>query len=430
MYNMFNRCKNVLNNNWRGNFTIPSPRLYPFQWNWDSAFIAIGHLHSTPDNALLELETLFTGQWKNGFLPHIIFHNEKKYNSYFPSADFWNSSISEYSIKHIKTSGITQPPIHGYVLQQMYDAGLDKLRIKKLLKKIIHYHEFLYNNREYQESGLTSIWHNWESGMDNSPWWDSALNRITENLLGDIALNRKDINEVEKGDLTRPKNIDYKRYIYLLNELKQNRYNNISSDYPFQIIDPVFNSILLQSNRSLITLGELYGIDTSFIKTKLKKGLSQFNEYLWDDTTHLYYPFDTLSKKQIKIHCNGSYMPIFANIPTKETASKMVMRQLNQKESYAFPSCHQKESKFESRNYWRGPIWININWMIWKGLLSYKLDKEAEEIKKQSMQLVEKYGIFEYFHPLVSAKDKSGLGGANFSWTAALIMDMLKYKTK
>jgi hypothetical protein len=427
---MFDRCNKILTNNWRGNFTIPSARLYPFQWNWDSGFIAIGHLHSKPINALLELETLFSGQWKNGFLPHIIFHNEKEYQSYFPSADYWNSSISAYSIKHIKTSGITQPPIHGYILEKMHDAGLDKLRIKKLLKKIIHYHYFLYNNREYKESGLVSVWHNWESGMDNSPWWDAALKRINVALLGDITLNRKDINEVEKSDLTRPKDIDYKRYLYLVNKLKQGAYHSINSDYPFQIIDPVFNSILLQSNKSIINLGKEYGIDTSYIKTKLDTGLSLFNEYLWDKATQLYYPFDLVSKSQIKIQCSGSYLPIFANIPTKETASKMVMRQLKQKETYAFPSCHPKDSKFESRNYWRGPIWVNMNWMIWKGLLNYKLDKEAKEIKTQTMQLVEKYGIYEYFQPLINTKDKKGLGGANFSWTAALVLDMLKDKTK
>jgi len=32
----------VLEANWTGRATMPSPALYPHQWSWDSACIAIG----------------------------------------------------------------------------------------------------------------------------------------------------------------------------------------------------------------------------------------------------------------------------------------------------------------------------------------------------------------------------------------------------
>ena len=35
----------ILNDNWRDGFTIPCEGLYPFQWKWDSGFIAIGLAH-------------------------------------------------------------------------------------------------------------------------------------------------------------------------------------------------------------------------------------------------------------------------------------------------------------------------------------------------------------------------------------------------
>ena len=36
-------AKKVLEGNWTGNFTIPAATLYPHQWSWDAAFIAIGN---------------------------------------------------------------------------------------------------------------------------------------------------------------------------------------------------------------------------------------------------------------------------------------------------------------------------------------------------------------------------------------------------
>ena len=39
------RALDVLEANWRGASTVPSPALYPHQWSWDSACIAIGYSH-------------------------------------------------------------------------------------------------------------------------------------------------------------------------------------------------------------------------------------------------------------------------------------------------------------------------------------------------------------------------------------------------
>ena len=65
----------VLRKNDLGRSTKPAPQLYPHQWSWDSAFIAIGLAHTNPDRALLELETLFDAQWKDGRVPHIVFQS-------------------------------------------------------------------------------------------------------------------------------------------------------------------------------------------------------------------------------------------------------------------------------------------------------------------------------------------------------------------
>ncbi len=421
---LLQRCVAVLNKNRRGNFTIPSPRLYPFQWNWDSGFIAMGHLHDKPSLALTELEALFNGQWENGFLPHIVFYHEENYKTYFPSADYWNAKVN--APNPLKTSGITQPPVHGYVLEALFNAGVDKNRLTSLFKKVLRYHNYLYKNREFNNSGLVAIWHNWESGMDNSPWWDAVFDTIRDEDLENIALNRKDVLEVEESSLTRPKNIDYKKYLYLINLLKKQHYLSISSDYPFQIIDPVFNAILIRSNRSLINLGKKLGINTTFIEQKQAIGLNHFNEYLFDDLSNLYFPYNIKQGKQIKIECSGSYLPVFAGIPDKSKVIEMMDKQINQPDTMMFPSCAPYEPGFEKKNYWRGPVWINMNWMIWKGLLDYGLYHKAELLKTQTIDLVKKYGIFEYFPPFKNSDDTKGLGGADFSWTAALIIDMIK----
>ena len=66
-------ARTVLDDNWLGGATKPAPRLYPHQWSWDSAFVAIGNRHDRWDRAALEMRTLFDAQWSNGMVPHIVF---------------------------------------------------------------------------------------------------------------------------------------------------------------------------------------------------------------------------------------------------------------------------------------------------------------------------------------------------------------------
>ena len=65
--------QSVLQGNWQGHYTVPNPNLYPYQWNWDSGFAALGLNYIDPELAITELQSLFSGQWDCGLLPHIIF---------------------------------------------------------------------------------------------------------------------------------------------------------------------------------------------------------------------------------------------------------------------------------------------------------------------------------------------------------------------
>ncbi len=86
------RAKLVLDHNWTGRYTQPGPRLYPHQWSWDSAFIAIGYAHYDQDRAMQELHHLFENQWTNGLLPQIVFNPE--FDKYFPGPNFGMQSAA------------------------------------------------------------------------------------------------------------------------------------------------------------------------------------------------------------------------------------------------------------------------------------------------------------------------------------------------
>ena len=117
---LIGRARAVLEANWLGHGTSPSLQLYPHQWSWDAACIAMGYASWNQSRAEQELRSLFAGQWRNGLLPHIVFTEGA---SYFPGPDFWQTERSAEAPERPRTSGIVQPPIHATAAWQVYVRG-------------------------------------------------------------------------------------------------------------------------------------------------------------------------------------------------------------------------------------------------------------------------------------------------------------------
>ena len=65
-----------------------------------------------------------------------------------------------------------------------------------------------------------------------------------------------------------------------------------------------------------------------------------------------------------------------------------------------------------------------MNYMIAIGLEDINELCLADKIKNDTIQLVKKNGMAEYFDPINGV----GLGGRDFSWTAAIHLELLKDK--
>lgn len=418
------RAQEILLQNWRNGYTVPSPKLYPFQWNWDSGFIALGWIHFDQDKAIQEMESLFSGQWSNGFLPHIVFHQAEKFgDQYFPSAKYWNSGISSFAPKNVCTSGISQPPIHGYVLERMVEKLGMNDRLKTLIDKTINLHRYYYNYRDSLNSGLVNVTHNWETGLDNAPWWDEALQRIQKQDLDAVFIDRRDQKVVKNSEDTRPSDEEYKRYIWQLNTLRHVKYESIPEGYPYQMIDLTFNAIFLASAESLLRLASYLESDVSWLKEKVDLGKESFQRFLWNHEESYFCQYDIVGQKQVDGWGSASFLPLFAGIPNEEQA-KVIFEQLeNILDHPGVPSFDPKHPLYHPKKYWRGPIWINMNYLIWKGLLRYGRNDLAEQLRKKIVDLISKYGFKEYFPVEKDAQD--AYGGENFSWTASLLLDIM-----
>jgi len=410
-----NRAKKTLLGNRRRGYTLPTNnKLYPAQWNWDSGFIALGYSYFNLNFALKEINTLLDGQWKDGMVPHILFHNTK--TNYYPNYTAWNCG------NKIHSSGITQPPILATILKEILNKNkINKtqlLNIKKIIKKIKKFHEWFIQFRDPKKTGLVSILHPWESGYDNSPIWDEPMNKVK--IEKNIKYKRAD-NKVVNPDF-RPLNIDYDRYVTIKNNLRKIKYNpkKIYKSSLFNVVDVGFNSIFLKANKDLVSLLDTFGFNKTKIDNYIKLTEKNFLK-LYDKKRKTFFSKDLKNNKKIYIPSITNYFVLFADLNNDKINKKLIqnLKKHNSKEKYFFSSIKTNHKSFEEKRYWRGPVWINCNWFIYKGLKN-KDKFFSDKIKNKTIQILEKKGFFEYF----SCKNGQPMGAKNFSWSAALYLDL------
>lgn len=426
------QAKEIIEKNWRGSFTVPTDKLYPFQWNWDSGFVSMGVANYDINKAMAEIRSMFSGQWENGMLPHILFHSENE-KSYFPNFDFWNSNVNQGAPLKPKSSGITQPPVFGFVLEEIYNKHSHDPTvvnfIKEIYPKLIAYHRFLYTYRDPNQEGLFFIFHPWESGRDNSPIWDESLDKIEIDHSTLPKYHRVDTTIADASE--RPTQEQYDRYVYLLELGKRYEYDGqeIAKQSPFLIQDCMMNAILIKSNQSLINLGNSFDLDTSELEIWQQKSEASYSKKLWNEDLGIFVSYDLRTDKQILHKEIGGIMPLYAGIPTTEQATVIAnyLQSLHDKGYFLCPSFDIDSPLFDSKRYWRGPIWPQMNWMIYEGLKEYGFPDLAQIVKSDLLTLVSELGFHEYFE---SQKEKlksisKGYGGENFSWTASTIISLL-----
>jgi hypothetical protein len=427
------KAKRILNDNWTGSSTRPSQTLYPHQWNWDSGFIAIGRSHYDTPRAIVEIETLFDAQWSNGMLPQIVF-NPKELGHYFPEPDFWQTERASHAPTGKFTSGIAMPPVHAIAVEKIHQNARRSRDVipflERIYPKVLALHDYLYRERDPGGEGLVYIRHPWESGIDNSPTWDTPLRRIHFDKAELPHYTRKDL-KTGLDPKMRPSDDDYDRYVYLIDLFRRCDYDEsrIRETCPFLIQDPLFNSILCRANESLARIAEIIGESPAIPQSWAKKTAEAIREKLWHEEQGIFDAYDLVSRQLIEVDTAAGFMPLYGGAANSKQAERLYHRlnsasfcALHQGNCFTIPNYDTQMPGFDRSNYWRGPIWININWMLAQGLRRYGYSLKADSLQKDLLQLPIRFCFYEYFDSF----DGKGYGSDNFSWTAALFIDLVE----
>lgn len=430
------RAAYVLRGNSGAGTTRAAPQLYPHQWSWDAAFVSVGLAHVDVRRACLELDGLFAGQWRTGMLPHIVFDPEE--NGYFPGPDTWacaeHCADAPYSPR---TSGICQPPVHALAVHRMATiaahAGGDAAdALEKWLpsayQRMLHWHRYLADRRDPGENGLLTIYHGWESGMDNSPRWDAPYARVQVGRELP-SYTRRDTDTVADAS-QRPSRSEYDRYLWIVEELKAAWYDDrrIPAAASFLATDVFMSAVFAAANDALADLGRRIGaIEVDELEGyagRFRAGVAASV----DPDSGLALDTDLRTGRRLHVQTIAGFAPLLCGGLPLADEQRMVELLLSPRwtghpslRHPVLPSTSPASAGFRPRAYWRGPSWPVMNWLFAWTLDRRGMHAVSEPLRQAALSELADGSLAEYYEPVTG----EALGSRDQSWSAAAALDLL-----
>jgi hypothetical protein len=406
----------VLERNARDGYTVPAEGLYPYQWCWDSGPIALGWAAAGRwDEAWTELRTLLSAQWDSGFVPHIVFWQPG--DDYFPGPEVWATGHDP------PTTGITQPPLPLSAAARLYTGDPDRARARASLSalwpRLAAWIGWLGRARTVPH-GACVIVHPWESGMDNAPCWDAPL--AASPSTGHRHLERRDAATVS-GRL-RPTDRDYRHYLGIVEALRVAGWDTDRQvdASPFVVEDVAFTAIAARGASDLAAVATEVGEDARPLEELARRWRAGVAGR-WDDDAGWFRPFDVRAGTSLGPLTAGGLVALWAGDVDGERVERMVRRvaEWHALVRQQLVTCDPAAAAFDAERYWRGPVWVLVNWLVADGLTRAGRRELAESLRRSTLRLVEQQGLSEYY----DARTGVGIGGRGFSWSAALTLEWL-----
>ena len=384
-------------------YVCPSRRSYPWQWFWDSCFHAIALSHIDLNLAKAELLNLLSVQQEDGFIPHVI-----HWGSRFVAAPwaYWQSKLS----LRPRTTALIQPPVLAQAVCQVAERSQDLSFLTEALEKVKGYYLWLRDHRDPDADHLISVISPFETGMDQLPAYDQAIGLKNPSRMGLHVRQR--VLDLQNLFLGRNYNLDV--------IFRHDRFN---------VEDVLVNCVYAQGLRDISRMcamaGDQAACDSFAHMAQRTEGAILSKCY--DQETGAFWSLASREEQPLKVLTVSSLLPVVLESIGKQQLERLVEGHLLREQEfwppYPIPSVAMSEPSFRPSGefvIWRGPTWINTNWLIMKGLQQHGYDEAANAIARRSAELVLKSGFREYYNPL----NGEGYGARDFGWST-LVVDML-----
>ena len=345
-------------------FTSVNKLHYYNQFFWDSAFQSLAWLwYDSAGPAEDELKNFTANQWRNGMIPYELF--------------LYPVNGREWMDGDAKTAGMTQPPVIGIALAEIYRKFGHRDYLEHFYDSLLRYEEWLTLYRDLGKRGLSCYMNIWETGWDNSPRLDaSERNRVLDPA----------------------------------------------------IESPDFNAFAYRLRGEIIEIARELGRSApSRVAERMEQTKAAMNGLMYDATDGFYHDLVAGSAERIPVKTAAGLLPLVTDIPDAARRERLVREYVaNEKEFLSgcpLPSVSRSEPSYDPIDFWRGANWPQVTWSILYGIAESDPSVAAEVLDRFLATTKRNSNCYEYY----DAETGQGVGMPFQGWGALYTDFILRF---
>jgi glycogen debranching enzyme len=279
----------------------------------------------------------------------------------------------EGTVTHLPTpldADVTKPPLLAWTAWKLYTTDGDREFLDEIYEPAVRWNNWWFEHSDPAGNGLCQYSHPYSSGLDDSPLWDAGM----------------------------------------------------------PVSSPDLGSYLCLQQECLAHIAEVLGLraDAEMWEQRAKAMAARMVARLWDPEQGYFWAYHHAggTPTRISVRTPFNLLPLITGRMPAEINQRLVSH-LTQEfwPRYPIPTVAVDDPHFDPQRMWRGPTWINLNYLFIEGLQRIGQDRLARELRSRTLRLISKHrDIFEYYNPETGAAPLSA--ASTFGWSAALFIDL------
>ncbi|NRQ33877.1 glycogen debranching protein [Nonomuraea sp. NN258] len=341
---------------------IPSKYGYVGLWNWDSYFHAIALRHADPALAREQIRILLDNQRPDGLIPDVVHdHGVLSETTDLPRSDLARLAQHVGGEPNRDVVPVTKPPLTAWAVWKIHEVDPDLGFLAEVYEPLVRSQRWWFACSDPDGDGLAEYLHPYSSGLDDSPIWDH-------------------------GPRAEP---------------------------------PDLNSYLALQYDRLADIAAALGRDDDAARWReaAQALVDLMVERRWNGTRFV--------TPGAEVRTPLDLMPLFTGRLPAEIAGRLVA-DLTSPSFWAerpVPTVAFDDPGFDQDAMWRGPVWLNVNYLLIEGLRRSGHQDVAAELAARTLAMVrDGGGLYEYWNPLTGRR--AGRATSGFGWSSALFLDL------
>ena len=263
---------------------------------------------------------------------------------------------------------VTKPPLIAWAAYKLYEMDGDREFLDEIYEPVVRWNNWWFEKNDTDGNGLCEYQHPFSSGLDDSPLGDEGM-------------------PVEAPDLNT--------YLYLQQE-------------------------------SLAKIAAVIGKeeDVEMWRRRAETMVQRLRELAWDTDSGFFWARRNGSRVNVRTPFN--LFPLITGQMPSEITDRLVEHLTDERQfwtRYPVATVAMDDPTYTPGKMWRGPTWVNVNYLLIEGLQRSGYADLAHELRRRTLDLINSHDdIYEYYDPV--SGENPPTAASMFGWSSAVFIDL------